>query len=219
MKKLHLTIALLFAAVAAATAMLLILSPDIIPAHYNFAGEVDRYGSKYESLIFPGLSLLTTGILFVVYKGLQKKNAPQVERRSLLYAVIFTLALFLALQLFFGIAAIRHPGGEQKMMPGVVRITEVAIGALLLVCGAVIPKTPRNAVLGLRTKWSMANDRVWQKSQSFCGKLALVCGLVLLVSAVAAPDAGFAVLLVSGLLWAAASTAASYLFWKKDREA
>lgn len=27
--------------------------PDTIPAHYNFHGEITRWGSKYESLIFP----------------------------------------------------------------------------------------------------------------------------------------------------------------------
>ncbi|MDR0778646.1 MAG: DUF1648 domain-containing protein [Methanomassiliicoccaceae archaeon] len=27
--------------------------PDQIPAHYNSAGEVDRWGSKYESLFLP----------------------------------------------------------------------------------------------------------------------------------------------------------------------
>ena len=32
------------------TAILLIFTPDTIPVHYNFAGEVDRFGSKYENL-------------------------------------------------------------------------------------------------------------------------------------------------------------------------
>jgi len=35
------------------TAILLIFTPDTIPVHYNFAGEVDRFGSKYENLIWP----------------------------------------------------------------------------------------------------------------------------------------------------------------------
>ena len=31
--------------------------PDQIPAHYGISGEVDRWGSKYETLIFPGVTL------------------------------------------------------------------------------------------------------------------------------------------------------------------
>ncbi len=32
--------------------------PDEIPAHYGFSGQVDRWGSKYETLYFPVLTLL-----------------------------------------------------------------------------------------------------------------------------------------------------------------
>ena len=40
----------------AGTAVFLILAPDIIPAHYNFAGEADRMGSKYEYTLLPVIS-------------------------------------------------------------------------------------------------------------------------------------------------------------------
>ena len=32
--------------------------PEQVPAHYNFEGEVDRFGSKYETLIFPVCTIL-----------------------------------------------------------------------------------------------------------------------------------------------------------------
>ena len=35
--------------------------PGKIPAHYNFAGEIDRFGSKFETLLFP---LCTIGMGF-----------------------------------------------------------------------------------------------------------------------------------------------------------
>ena len=31
--------------------------PDEVPAHYNASGEVDRWGSKYELFILPGIGL------------------------------------------------------------------------------------------------------------------------------------------------------------------
>ena len=42
MKKLYAAVWLLLAAGVAGSAALLAFMPDIIPAHYNFAGEVDR---------------------------------------------------------------------------------------------------------------------------------------------------------------------------------
>ena len=35
------------------TAVALQFMPDTVPLHYNAAGEIDRWGSKYESLLFP----------------------------------------------------------------------------------------------------------------------------------------------------------------------
>ena len=47
------------------TAVFLVLAPDIVPAHYNFAGEVDRMGSKYEYVLFPFVSA-GMGIIFLL---------------------------------------------------------------------------------------------------------------------------------------------------------
>ena len=56
MKHLYrLTVALIVLGFAG-TVVFLMLSPDIIPAHYNSAGVVDRMGSKYEYILFPLIS-------------------------------------------------------------------------------------------------------------------------------------------------------------------
>lgn len=35
------------------TAAALQFLPESVPMHYNMAGQIDRWGSKYENLIFP----------------------------------------------------------------------------------------------------------------------------------------------------------------------
>lgn len=42
------------------TAIALQFMPDSVPMHYNISGEIDRWGSKYENLIFPVMILLFT---------------------------------------------------------------------------------------------------------------------------------------------------------------
>ena len=39
----------------AGTAVVLQFMPEKVPMHYDLAGNIDRWGSKYENLIFPGL--------------------------------------------------------------------------------------------------------------------------------------------------------------------
>ena len=40
------------------TAVALQFMPDLVPIHYNVAGEIDRWGSKYENFIFPILIIV-----------------------------------------------------------------------------------------------------------------------------------------------------------------
>ena len=83
-----------------------------------------------------------------------------------------------------------------------------------------MPKAQRNSVLGLRTKWSMADDVCWQKSQRLGGFLMVGTGIlgVALVSLVPAAWAGITVLALI-LVMAAAATAGSYAIWKRTRKA
>ena len=62
-RKIRLLIRLLTFVPMAVCVIALFFLPDKIPAHYNAAGEVDRWGSKYEMLIFPGLIVITRGVM------------------------------------------------------------------------------------------------------------------------------------------------------------
>src|SRR6185312_6110225 len=50
--------------------------PSEIPAHFNGAGEVDRYGSKFELLILPVIGLLLWLILDVIERKPHVHNYP-----------------------------------------------------------------------------------------------------------------------------------------------
>ena len=50
------------------TLMILPHLPNQIPAHYGFDGQVDRWGSKYKTLVVPLLAVITGGILLLVAK-------------------------------------------------------------------------------------------------------------------------------------------------------
>ena len=48
--------------------------PEKIPAHYGFDNQVDRWGSKYEALVFPIISLLMGYFLLGMAKLAAKKE-------------------------------------------------------------------------------------------------------------------------------------------------
>ena len=65
-----------------ATLIALPFLPEQIPAHYGFDGQVSRYGSKYESLIIPAITLAFGAAMLSEAKiaAKKKKTAKTMKR-------------------------------------------------------------------------------------------------------------------------------------------
>ena len=57
------------------------------------------------------------------------------------------------------------------------------MGIFMIVIGNIMPKTKRNSVIGLRTRWSMSNDEIWSKSNRFGGYTMVVVGVLVVIVA------------------------------------
>lgn len=66
----------------------------------------------------------------------------------------------------------------------VYKLTAIGLGILMMLLGNAMPKASRNTLFGLRTVWSMKNDRVWQKSQRFGGYASVVFGFLMVLSGI-----------------------------------
>lgn len=157
--------------------ILLPLLPETIPAHYNLAGEVDRWGSRLEILIMP-LVMLFVGILFP--KQMCKvQNTPQkvVYISSICMLMCFG-GIFISsiVSAFFSVDSFTDPSVN------ILQITWILIGLSMIGLGNIMPKVKRNAAFGLRTKWSMANDTCWNLSQRGGGLIMIITGVFLIIS-------------------------------------
>jgi len=199
------------------TAILLMFSTDTVPVHYNFAGEADRFGSKYENLIFPLIDIIM-GTFFILFAKLQRKKGMATNEKILLYAGISTLLFFVALGFYFILKAIRYdPAATAAVSIDATKFTGIAVGILLIVLGNIMPKMRRNAMFGLRTKWSLSNDSVWQKSQRFGGISSVLCGLIMIVtSAFVSGVWNLLVMTVAITVWLILCIVASYHYYKTD---
>ena len=94
--------------------------PEKIPAHYNLSGEIDRWGSKWELLIMPILSIFSYGFITIFErfpesynypKRMNESNAPQfyLAARKMLNEVknitiiIFSLIMIESITIALGI--------------------------------------------------------------------------------------------------------------------
>ena len=202
------------------TAVFLAFMPDKVPMHYNTAGEINRFGSKYENLLFPFVSASMGAFM----AGLAKYEAKKKEagnEKILLVSGIATLVFFNLIFAFlqYKAASYSPDAVDTFNANATLKLTFIGMGAVLCVLGNIMPKARLNAVFGLRTTWSMKNDRVWQKSQRFGGISMVLCGLAVIVANLFVT--GIACVMVTvGLLAVDAiiSVIASYYIYKKDGE-
>ena len=187
--------ALSFAGTAAALGFL----PDTVPVHYDIAGSVDRFGSKYELLVAPAILLCVSLALTLLSSRFEKTAAAQDGQKSgaaaktnakVIRAVgLFTALFVCAVQGFLIHGAFNQAAaGTEARIPEASKMIFVLVGLLFVAIGNLMTKTRPNSVVGFRTKWSMYNDNTWKKSNRFGGIALMVCGALIVVAALLCKD-------------------------------
>ncbi len=218
MKKAYTVLLIAVLICIAGTAVFLIMSPDRVPVHYNFKGEIDRIGSKYENIIVP---VIAAGI--GIFFGFQAKQSTgkgmESNAKIMVYAGILTVLLLTVIGFYLMWKALKYaPGDERAVSPDMLnKLTSIGLGILLILLGNIMPKSTLNSAVGIRTKWSRANDTVWQKSQRFGGIASVVAGFVQIILSIFVPGMwNILVMTVIITVLAVICTVASYHFYRED---
>lgn len=165
----------------AATLLALLFLPEQIPAHYDFNNQVTRWGSKYESLIFPVFSIL----LGIFVKGMARLSARQEENgrnneNVILITAMAVLVLYNGMTGYYLYTSFHKVEDLSAMPVDISQLLFGILGAALIITGNIMPKLRMNSMIGLRTKWSMKNETTWKKSQRFGGITFIAAGIIIL---------------------------------------
>ena len=213
MKKLYITLYFLIIIYILGTSLFLSVMPDTVPLHYNFAWEVDRFGSKYEFLIMNLITLVLTYILLITAKDQRKKEQKNSEKILVLIA-IYSVVFFSVIQFFFQYKTLNYT--NKPLSVDTLKFITVMIGLFQIVFGNIMPKLRRNSFIGLRTSWSMANDDVWQKSQRFAGISSVVVGILVIIGSIfLSGKISMIFMLTLITVWVAICIFFSYKYYKK----
>lgn len=197
-----------------ATLAALAYFPDRVPAHWNAAGEVDRWGSKFENLILPVVQLLVVGGLAVWPRFDPSRRGPWRAWPLLVAATAWTLTLVQLGVLFLTWRTLQNAalGPEQGL-----RVLLFVLGLVFVVVGNYLPKAPQNWAFGVRTPWTLSSPRAWQATNRVGGWIFIVLGLGVAVAAWWWPPEAVlwgmmaALLLATGYL-----VVLSYTVWKRE---
>ena len=184
--------------------------PDRVPTHFDVRGNPNAFGPKWvPTVIFPVLILLLWGLL---------RGLPKIDPRRANYARMqdtYDLVVNVVLSMITALHLLLLAGTMGSRVP-FVRLMPAVIGVAFVVIGNMLPRAKPNWWFGIRTPWTLSNDRVWERTHRVGGYVMTAIGVLAILSALIANPAVLFALVVLALVASLGVIAYSYFVWKQE---
>ncbi len=176
--KLSMTISFILIAIAVVAALALWNQfPDPMPSHWNAAGQVDDYMSKFWGVWMMPLITLGITLLLAAIPSIDPLKA-NIEQFRNLYNVF--IVGFVAYMLYVYALTLAAALGVQFNMS---YMLIPAVGLLFIGISFLIEKAKRNFFIGIRTPWTLSSDEVWEKTHKLGAVTFRIGGGLVILSA------------------------------------
>lgn len=129
--------------------------PEQIPIHWNAAGQIDDYGHKQVWAFFtPGILTVMLGVLAAV-----PYLSPKHFEISSFGGVYARIVLLVTCLLAYIHALLTAAALDQEIDTS--RALLVGMGIFFALLGNLLGKVRRNFFVGVRTPWTIADERTW----------------------------------------------------------
>jgi len=195
-KKYYLTGLLLTALVVLMTVMAYQRMPNMVPTHWNLHNEPNGYGPKWALFLLGPGAMAGMMLLMRALPWLSPKNFELDTFRSTYLQIMLMLVCMMG---YFQLVALWGGLGHA------INIGRAIMGGVCLLfalLGNLMGKVRRNFYIGVRTPWTIANERVWNATHRFAAKTLVAGGIVGFVLTAAGLDGRLvmAVLLTAALV-------------------
>lgn len=182
------------AALLAVAGMVAAIYPELparVPVHWNAAGEIDGWGERHVLLIHTAVLLALCLVWLLLPKLSPRRFAIEAFESTWWFTGMAMVALMAYLQCVHLWAASTSGFPMDRAVIG-------GIGLFFAVVGNVMGKVRRNFWLGVRTPWTLSNERVWYATHRLAAKTMVAGGLATIAVALAALPGMFAVAALVG---------------------
>lgn len=184
--------------------------PEQIPTHWNARGEVDDHTARSFGAWMMPLVLLTMAVILPKLPAIDPRRANFEKFRptyDLMINAVMTLVTALHVAML-GVAV----GWPIRIE----RLTPALVGALLVVVGNIMPRARPNWFFGIRTPWTLSNDRVWERTHRVGGLSFVIAGVVLIATAFMRPSVAMPGFIIAIVIASLVPLAYSYFAWRQE---
>ena len=183
--------------------------PERMASHWNIHGEVDGYISKFWGVFLLPFIFTALALLFVAIPRIDplKANIEKFRKYYDGFIILFSIFWF-----SIYIQTILWNIGIQ-ISPTIV--FPVGFSILFFYIGILCENVKRNWFIGIRTPWTLSNEKVWEKTHRNGGKMFKIAGLIALLG-VFFQDYAFLLILIPVILIVAYTFTYSYFEYQKE---
>ena len=206
-----LVVAALMAGLAVYAASLLPAGAQL-PTHWGASGKPDRFADALPALLMMPALMLLISLVFASVPYLDPLQDRLEGSQPLLRTVwIGMLVLLPVVEVFNAAPAFGWP------MPDSVPL--ISVGLLLMVIGNALPKSRPGFFVGIRTPWTITDTDNWIATHRLGGKLMMLGGLIIALSALAPLDGELriAVFFVTVAAMVVPPLVYSWWFWHRKK--
>jgi uncharacterized membrane protein len=192
--------------------ILLSYLPDSIPSHWNAAGAIDAYSSKYTIFMAPGVSLFSTALLLLIPLIDPKRESFTKDKNYSFVMSMFAIAFNVFFAVIFSATVCAALG--RKIDINI--IIPIAVGLLLAMLGVILPKISPNYMMGIKLPWTLASEENWRKTHKLGGIVFIIIGVAFIICSALKDPLNFAIpitLLFGGIIYL---TVYSYVEFKQE---
>ena len=184
--------------------------PTRMPVHWDLHGEVNGYGSRAQGALFLPAVMLGLWLLMRFLPRIDPRRANYAKFADTYDLLVNSLgALFAVMHVALIGAALGWPVSMERVAP-------TLIGLQFIILGNALPRARPNWWFGIRTPWTLSNDRVWARTHRVGGYLLAAAGVVLLVTAAFPGAWTFALGVGAAAAAGFGSLVYSYFAWKQE---
>ena len=183
--------------------------PEQVAIHWGASGEPDRWCAKAFAVYAVPLIMVALHWACLFATRFDKKNRNQNPK-------MMNITYWLVPAVSWVANGMTYADALGKDID-VIRLLPIIMGALFLLIGNYLPKCTPNRTVGIRIKWTLADEENWNATHRFGGKVWFIGAIVILASSLLPTKISVCVMIAATLAMALTPIIYSYRFYKKKK--
>ena len=184
--------------------------PDRVPTHWDIHDRVNGYGPSWMATFLMPVMLLALWGLMRFLPRIDPRRANYAKMQGV-YDLVVNVTLTLIAVLHFVVL-----GAASGVPISIARVVPAIVGVALIVIGRLLPLAQPNWWFGIRTPWTLSNDRVWARTHRVGGYVMMTIGVLAIVASILGMTIASAAVGIVAAALGLGLIAYSYFAWKQE---